>query len=550
MFGSGLRRYAKEMAELVTVPYLGTAEEDVLVADWLVDVGERFAKGQAIVVLETLKASFEVEAEADGVLLRQIAGKGGRVPLHAALGVRGEQGEVIDEAALTTMLEKFAPAQKGDSDAASREDPAAVASPVPASGRVMASPTARRRARELGVDLASIRGSGRGGMITIEDVEGGAGASGAGASEPPGPEAQGGQLDAAFVAHVRADADAFAALSSEFKVALYRRHGARIGTNVVFGSRAFVIAETLTLGDDVRIGTDSRVDAREFTAGRGTQLGARCRFRANKIVLGENAYFAPDAEVGGGGAMDPEAFLQVGSHGFVGEHVHLNPCRPLIVGDEVTISRNASLMTHSFANSVLEGYPNRFAGVTVGDRCQIGIGCSLFPGVTMGEGSILMSNSALVTAMPEGRVYSGSPAEDRKAAREVVDDARRRSLARRIVLDFAAALEARGYDTHIERAGEMIVTVSVTHEGAKHVLRFGDRVDGSTHEFVAEDLRIGVQADATVWDELGPELCGFDLTGKRLKGSLGPMGAAFREFLRKRGIRLEPRTWTYPGGWL
>ncbi|HMQ23078.1 MAG TPA: E3 binding domain-containing protein, partial [Planctomycetota bacterium] len=449
------------MPSLLTVPYLGTAEEDVLVAAWFVEPGVQFRKGQVLVVLETLKASFEVEAEADGVLVARIAAQGARVPLHAALGLLAAAGEVVGDvdAVVSDLVAAHGDGQvKGTqaaSDRATSMD-AAKTVPKPTVAQVAAAPAARRRARELGLELASISGTGRGGMITVADVEAayaGGAAHGAALAAVAVEDAEAGRLDPDFVAQLRRDTAAFAALSSDFKVLLYRRHGAQIGEGVRLGDGAVLVCDVLRLGASVRFGDAVRVEAEVFVAGNVTQLSARCRFRATRIELGENAFFAPDVEVGGGGAMDPEALLRVGSHGFVGEHSHLNPCRPLVIGDEVTISRNASLMTHSFANSMLEGYPNRFAGLTIGNQCQIGIGSTLFPGGTMGDGSILLSNSALVTSLPPGRVFAGSPAQDLKAAREDVDGARRLTLAQLIVRAFAAALRARGRDVILEEDG-------------------------------------------------------------------------------------------------
>ena len=60
------------MIELVRLPYLGSAEEDVLFVEWFLEVGESVHKGQALAVVETLKATFEVEADRTGVLLRKL----------------------------------------------------------------------------------------------------------------------------------------------------------------------------------------------------------------------------------------------------------------------------------------------------------------------------------------------------------------------------------------------------------------------------------------------------------------------------------------------
>ncbi|MCA8970398.1 MAG: E3 binding domain-containing protein [Planctomycetes bacterium] len=558
------------MVSLLTVPYLGTAEEDVLVADWLVEVDAPIRKGQAIVALETLKASFEVEAESDGVLVRRLSERGERVPLHAALGVVAAAGETIDEDSIRSLLEEHRSQHGASADALAVDDGAVESGSEPTNGkartahgassrtggvagggqagkgRVPAAPAARRRARELGVDLAKVTGTGRGGMITVADVEA---ASVTPASTIFAEEAPEGRLDPEFVVHLYRDAEIFAALSSESKVALYRKHGARIGQGVHIAKGALILCEELVLGDDVRLSEGVRVRAHVFHAGELTQIGPRGQLRATRIVLGHNAYFAPDVEVGGGGAMDPEASLRIGSHGFVGEHVHLNPCRPIVIGDEVTISRNASIMTHSFAGSMLEGYPNRFAGITIEDGCQIGIGCTLFPGVTMGEGSILLSNSALVTSLPAGRVYAGSPAQDLKAAREAIDDKRRLALAQRIVRDFAVALAARGFETRFEEHGDTM-HLRVLDGDASHDLWFSERLDTSERELVVEDLRVGLECEDAAFEALPSELCGFDLVKKRVRGELGELGKALREFLRKRGIRLEPRTWTYRGEWL
>ena len=592
------------MPQVLQVPYLGTAEDDVLVADWLVDVGVSYQKGQVLCVLETLKASFEVEAEADGVLAAKVAEPGERVALQAPLAVWLAVGEKASDAEVAASVaaakSELAAASSSAADSGSaasgsvaqsagsgraQSEGAAESSRVAsraAPGTTAASPAARRRARALGVDLAAIDGGGPNGMVRVEDVEafarsGSAVARGVSGGADGSGEAQAndGWLDADFVAHLRAEREAFAKLSSDFKVALYEKHGARIGKDVVLADGASIVAERLVLGDDFRLGRDATIDAVDFEAGRLTQLGARCRVRCRRISLGENAFFAPDVEVGGGGAMDPEAELVIGSHGFVGEHSHLNPCRRIEIGDETTISRSAALMTHSFANSVLEGYPSRFAGIRVGSCCQIGIASTLFPGSEMGDGSILLSNSVLVTAVPEARLFGGVPAKDLKSAFVELDDEQQHGIARGLVDEFARQLELRGFAVEREEgegraivlsvpgaanvssasggraaAADVSATAAAAGGARTHRLAFDIDLPSAEAELCAEDLRVGVRCDDASFDALPPELCAFDLGAKRARGTQGPLADAFREFLRKRGLRLEPRTWSYFGGWL
>ncbi len=92
------------MPKLIKVPYLGLAEDDVLLSEWLIAVGETFQRGDCLATIETLKASFEVEAESSGEMLRHMIEAGTRVPMAATLGVTGDVGETIDDAGVDVLL--------------------------------------------------------------------------------------------------------------------------------------------------------------------------------------------------------------------------------------------------------------------------------------------------------------------------------------------------------------------------------------------------------------------------------------------------------------
>lgn len=532
------------MPDFLFVPYLGTAEKEVVLVDWLLPEGSSFAKGQPLCVVETLKASFEIEAERAGVLHRRLVGEGERVLLQTPLAFLGEEGEVFSQATLDRMLEARREPQEAEKKESGLEELPSKNS-GPKSGKVPAAPAARRKARALGLDLASIPGTGPSGLIRLEDVL----AAAQSGSPHDGSGGQGdGRLAPDFLAFLRAEGESFGRLSSEFRLALYRKHGAIIGPSATLGEGALILAERMVLGSGFHLGAGGRIEAEDLVCGDLVQFGPRLRLRCRKVRIGSNAYFAPDVEIGGGGAMDPEAELRVGSHGFVGEHVHLNPCRPLVLGDEVVVSRQASLMTHSFGLDVLQGYPNRFAGIRIEDCCQIGISCTLFPGVRMGRGSILLSGSSLVTDVPEGRLFGGVPAKDMKAARRALSPEDRSRLIRELLEEFGRQLRLRGLP-----CGEEGDSLLCRVEGREHRLDYVEEPTGLPQAAgggAAEWLLVASQVPEELWETFPGDGILVDLGRKRIKGVLGPMASSFREFLRKRGVRLEPRTWTYEGGWL
>ena len=159
------------MATEVKLPRLGQGMESGTIVKWLKAEGEQVAKGDPLYELDTDKVTQEVEAEAAGVLLK-IAISSGEVEVGRTIGVIGAEGEdasIAEPAGDGEAPAKTAkaPADKPDVKAA----PSNGSSPGPG-GRVKASPLARRIARERGIDLTGIGGTGPDGRIVAEDVEG------------------------------------------------------------------------------------------------------------------------------------------------------------------------------------------------------------------------------------------------------------------------------------------------------------------------------------------------------------------------------------------
>jgi pyruvate dehydrogenase E2 component (dihydrolipoamide acetyltransferase) len=159
------------VASEVKLPRLGQGMESGTIVKWLKNEGDPVEKGEPLYELDTDKVTQEVEAEASGVLLK-IAVNEGEVPVGRTIAVIGEQGEEVSvsseepEPAAEEPEPKEAPAPP-QGNGRPEESHTIQAS----GGRVKASPLARRIARERGIDVASLRGTGPEGRIVAEDVE-------------------------------------------------------------------------------------------------------------------------------------------------------------------------------------------------------------------------------------------------------------------------------------------------------------------------------------------------------------------------------------------
>jgi pyruvate dehydrogenase E2 component (dihydrolipoamide acetyltransferase) len=138
------------------LPDIGEGLAEAEIAKWLVAVGDRVTEDQPVVEMMTDKATVELPAPGTGVVVEQRAAEGDTVKTGAVLYVLETDGQI-----------GVAPAES------QHEAPAATTAPAPPaeSGGVLAPPAVRKLARELGVDLASVKGSGPGGRVSAEDVQ-------------------------------------------------------------------------------------------------------------------------------------------------------------------------------------------------------------------------------------------------------------------------------------------------------------------------------------------------------------------------------------------
>src|SRR5262245_713872 len=190
------------MATDVVMPRLSDSMEEGTVLKWLVQPGDEVSRGDPLVEIETDKANMTYESDTDGVLVEIVAQEGDTLAIGEVIARIGDAGEVKEggEAEAPAEEEQEAPEEEeapapaqaerepARAEAGGGETQAAAATkerPARAdgNGRVKASPVARRMARELGVELAAIEGTGPGGRIVKADVQ--AAAEGDGAKAAP-----------------------------------------------------------------------------------------------------------------------------------------------------------------------------------------------------------------------------------------------------------------------------------------------------------------------------------------------------------------------------
>jgi len=153
----------------IVMPKLGLTMTEGLIVEWRKKEGDPVKKGDILFVLETEKVTYEVEAPEDGALGKILVKEQETVPVGAVVATLLKPGEIaVEVTAAPVAAPKAEAASPAPAAASSAAAPAAVA---PSGGRVKATPLAKKVAKELGIDLSAVAGTGPGGRILQEDVE-------------------------------------------------------------------------------------------------------------------------------------------------------------------------------------------------------------------------------------------------------------------------------------------------------------------------------------------------------------------------------------------
>jgi len=162
------------MASLITMPKLSDTMEEGGIASWLVKEGQAFEEGQPLLAIETDKATVEYASPYSGTLLKILVPEGKSCKLKDPIAVYGEKGEKFDLDELLKGTAKETPKKHAEKKEEKKPEPVAAA-PVEhatqAEHRTKASPLAKKMAKEKGISLESLLGTGTNGRIVAKDIE-------------------------------------------------------------------------------------------------------------------------------------------------------------------------------------------------------------------------------------------------------------------------------------------------------------------------------------------------------------------------------------------
>jgi pyruvate dehydrogenase E2 component (dihydrolipoamide acetyltransferase) len=161
------------MATPVIMPRQGQSVESCIISRWFKSLGEIVKKGDILFAYETDKASFEVEAETEGVLLERLYEEGAEVPVLQIVAYLGNQGEALPQTSSVNISTNLPNVPVPEVDIIEINDTGEITAhkaSVSYESKIRISPRARNRAASLGIIIENIQGTGPNGRIMEQDV--------------------------------------------------------------------------------------------------------------------------------------------------------------------------------------------------------------------------------------------------------------------------------------------------------------------------------------------------------------------------------------------
>lgn len=174
--------------------------------------------------------------------------------------------------------------------------------------------------------------------------------------------------------------------------------------NIEIKAREILIAENVSLGSNIRVAVNG-----VFQVGEYSRIGNDTEILGNDVRIGSHLFHSSGLRVGGGGRQNPSANLNIGDRCTIHNNF-INVCEPVVIGDDVGLSPETSILTHGYWMSVLDGYPATFAGVLIGNRTIIGYRSLLMMGISIADECVVGAQSVVSKSLTEKGIYAGSPA--------------------------------------------------------------------------------------------------------------------------------------------
>lgn len=172
-----------------------------------------------------------------------------------------------------------------------------------------------------------------------------------------------------------------------------------------------IIANEIEISENVSFGRNINIKLKgKFSIGSFSHLGNNTEIFGNNVSFGEHLFNSSGLRIGGGGRQHPNANFSIGNRCTIHNNF-INVSESVIIGNDVGLSPETSILTHGYWQSVLEGYPASFEGVKIGNGVIVGYRSLIMMGIEIVDNCVIGAQSCVTKNILSKGIYAGSPAK-------------------------------------------------------------------------------------------------------------------------------------------
>jgi acetyltransferase-like isoleucine patch superfamily enzyme len=172
-----------------------------------------------------------------------------------------------------------------------------------------------------------------------------------------------------------------------------------------------IVAQTINIDEKTQFGNNINIKLKgEFRMGKHSNLGNNTSILGNNVEIGQHLFNSSGLTIGGGGRQHPNANFKIGDRCTIHNNF-INVCEEVIIGDDVGLSPDTSILTHGYWLSVLEGFPATFSGVKIGNGVIVGYRSLIMMGVEIADYCVVGAQSVVAKSLKQKGIYAGVPAK-------------------------------------------------------------------------------------------------------------------------------------------
>ena len=202
-------------------------------------------------------------------------------------------------------------------------------------------------------------------------------------------------------------------LPSFLKIRYYRwLKGYKIGKGSKISFFSYISCPKVDLGTHLRVGPFTFIEAsHEIKFGNYISISMLTNIRTGSIFIDNDTEIMDHVRIGGIHTQNSK--ITMGKRVGIFPYAYLNPSHEITLEDGVGIGGSSHLFTHGAWMSLYDGYPVKYAPITLKKNVWLGWRVTILPGVTVGENSILQADTLVTKNVPENSIVMGNPAKIR-----------------------------------------------------------------------------------------------------------------------------------------